>query len=707
MISLLLLSTISGIGVLSILVLFNVFSKSDILKDNYLLSFALIVCSISLPLYLIIITVRPPVADKRWLGCKFTFVSTIDFLTSGIVMYTAMTFMNISVNFFEMESIFIVATIAGIISMVPGGFGAFGAFDLFFLLGATQELNLDKSLVLTSVVLYRIVYYLIPFIIGLFLATSEIQNLLPGIKYNNQFTILSKELGSVVFEITKTQIFQIIRFFMALIFLISTIYFIFDGFLIFMEYQYVHDKLLDLILPIYICFSTFVLFEIKGVIIGSKETYDNLLYKLSIITICEVYFLIVYRSIIGFLLVLMLWIGLFSWKNWLNVNVIKRTLSEKISYIIIITTVLFELFIIKNDYQYNNHILFVIISTFIIFILASIISRIKLRRTQFIRSNDKSELKNLLAKYEGNNLSHLGFLDRNKFFIDKDKEVGIIFQETQHDIFILGDPIGNQEQMFPFLKDFMQTANKLGKYIIFYQTSKKFLDYYNDLSFNIFKLGEEGIVDLDLFSLSGKKIRGFRATLNQMEKSGYKFEIIEPKDIENYYYSLQQISNRWLRGKREITFSVGEFEEKYIKRTPVGIIEDKSNKILGFLTVMPTYTRDTISIDLIRWDPDVDIAMMDTLYLNIMLWAKEEGYKEFNLGMAPFSNSYNNNLYLKNTVFSSIYTHTDYLYSFKGLRKYKDKYKPYWVPRYIVYSKKYSLFKSLYLSYKLINKKTI
>lgn len=201
MISLLLLSTIFGIEVLSILVLFNVFSKSDILKDNYLLSFALIVCSISLPLYLIIITVRPPVADKRWLGCKFTFVSTIDYLTSGIVMYTAMTFMNISVNFFEMESIFIVATIAGIISMVPGGFGA---FDLFFLLGATQELNLDKSLVLTSVVLYRIVYYLIPFIIGLFLTTSEIQNLLSGIKYNNQFTILSKELGSVVFEITKT-----------------------------------------------------------------------------------------------------------------------------------------------------------------------------------------------------------------------------------------------------------------------------------------------------------------------------------------------------------------------------------------------------------------------------------------------------------------------------------------------------------------------
>lgn len=114
--------------------------------------------------------------------------------------------------------------------------------------------------------------------------------------------------------------------------------------------------------------------------------------------------------------------------------------------------------------------MFVIISTFIIFILASIISRIKLRRTQFIRSNDKSELKNLLAKYEGNNLSHLCFLDRNKFFIDKDKEVGIIFQETQHDIFILGDPIGNQEQMFPFLKDFMQTANKFGKYIIFYQT---------------------------------------------------------------------------------------------------------------------------------------------------------------------------------------------------------------------------------------------
>ena len=61
-------------------------------------------------------------------------------------------------------------------------------------------------------------------------------------------------------------------------------------------------------------------------------------------------------------------------------------------------------------------------------------------------------------------------------------------------------------------------AEKRGKHLIFYQTSTKFLNYYNELNFSMSKLGEEGVIDLDNWSLSGKSKRGFRATWNQTEK---------------------------------------------------------------------------------------------------------------------------------------------------------------------------------------------
>ena len=171
-ISLLLISTISGVGVLSLLVLSHIFPASKLLDNHINLKLILFVCAILFPIYILFVTVKPPIEGNRWLGLQFSLVSALDYLTSGIVLYAAMRFLDIKISFVDMESIFIVATIAGIISMIPGGLGS---FDLVFLMGATKELDINASSVLMALVLYRISYYFIPFIIALILGISELQ----------------------------------------------------------------------------------------------------------------------------------------------------------------------------------------------------------------------------------------------------------------------------------------------------------------------------------------------------------------------------------------------------------------------------------------------------------------------------------------------------------------------------------------------------
>lgn len=43
----------------------------------------------------------------------------------------------------------------------------------------------------------------------------------------------------------------------------------------------------------------------------------------------------------------------------------------------------------------------------------------------------------------------------------------MIYQENNHYLFILGDPVGKQEAIFPFLKTLVSKANQLGKRIVF------------------------------------------------------------------------------------------------------------------------------------------------------------------------------------------------------------------------------------------------
>ncbi|MEY8307823.1 phosphatidylglycerol lysyltransferase domain-containing protein [Enterococcus faecium] len=400
----------------------------------------------------------------------------------------------------------------------------------------------------------------------------------------------------------------------------------------------------------------------------------------------------------------MLVIFFIFFKKQVEVECVRNSKYEKIWLILANSYMLF--IILFNHYlNSNTKEIYVILLILVFSNICFFISRKYCREKLELEYTDKNNARELLEKFGGNNLSHLIYLTDNKFFYDPELEIGAIFQENKHNIFILGDPIGNLEHLFKFLNRLLIVANKKGKYLIFYQTSSKFLNCYNELNFNIFKLGEEGLVDLKNWSLIGKSKRGFRATWNQAEKFEYDFEMIESPIESDIYKELEEISNEWLEGRKEMTFSVERYDKFYLNCSSIGIIREKNtNKIIGFISIMPTYTDYTISIDLIRWKENKNVAMMDLLYLKILQWSQEQNFYYFNLGMAPLSSTYENTSTWKNILFSSVYSNSKYFYSFKGLRRYKEKFKPTWEGKYLVYNKKY-LFTTLCDCYSIIHRK--
>jgi phosphatidylglycerol lysyltransferase len=75
---------------------------------------------------------------------------------------------------------------------------------------------------------------------------------------------------------------------------------------------------------------------------------------------------------------------------------------------------------------------------------------------------------------------------------------------------------------------------------------------------------------------------------------------------------------------------------------------------------------------------------MDYLFVELMLWGRQEGYQWFNLGMAPLAGLENRTLApLWSKAGALLFRHGEHFYNFQGLRQYKDKFDPEWRPKYL------------------------
>ena len=86
-----------------------------------------------------------------------------------------------------------------------------------------------------------------------------------------------------------------------------------------------------------------------------------------------------------------------------------------------------------------------------------------------------------------------------------------------------------------------------------------------------------------------------------------------------------------------------------------------------------------------RYDPgSAPPGTMDFLLSEMILWAKDAGFEQFDLSMAPLSG-------LAEERFAPLFARLGRLvyeqggrwYNFEGLRRFKEKFAPQWTPRYL------------------------
>ena len=280
---------------------------------------------------------------------------------------------------------------------------------------------------------------------------------------------------------------------------------------------------------------------------------------------------------------------------------------------------------------------------------------------------------------------YLALLGDKPLLLNEQQTAFLMYGVQKRSWITFGDPVGPEEEHAELIWQFRELVDRYDGWPVFYQVEPENLSLYLDQGMSILKLGEEARVPLKSFDLAGSSRKKLRQTVNHCQKEQCEFSIIPVDQVSGALPELKQISDSWLTAKRvsEKGFSLGYFDENYLKQFPIAVVK-QNGKTIAFANILEGADREELSVDLMRYLSDAPASVMEYLFIELMLWGKQQGYAWFNLGMAPLSGMQSRPLApVWNRTANLIFRHGDHFYHFEGLRNYKEKFDPVWTPKYL------------------------
>lgn len=690
---------LTGISVLAWVAAIH-FHSFALFMDTKWIYFAVVGVGLYLPVFLVIHIIKAKKDNQAIISIK----DSINLIAVSIIEWAAVFFaililtkiLGIPISIENLFPVYVAAACAGIISMIPGGLGS---FDLVFIWGM-QDLHIAEEKVLVLLLLYRIGYYFIPFLMGLVFFIK-----LYWEKWNQSWNYLPRAILQGFSHILLTMLV----FLSGLILLLSASV---PGI---MERLKITQELLAMPIvnvshQLSVAAGFLLLGLSRGIEYSVKRTYDVTMFALILAALFSIFKGIDYEEAI-FLITVALLLRMSRGQFYRESYVLTwgKTIFD-IMVILIITSMYIIIgylnlpdakveipakllpFVIVD---YRDLFLSAFIGIIIAFAILAFGYLVSLpKKWKFEPSaGQENAIREHFQKHRGKVLSHLIFLHDKYIFWNSKKNVLIAYKNYADKLVILGEPIGERDDLSNAIEEFQELADLYGYTLVFYQVSDSMLPYLHNHGFAFFKLGEDAFVDLQSFSLGGGKMKGLRTLKNKFMKENYTFEFLDPPFTKEVFSELEGISNEWLQGRNEKSFSLGYFDEEYLNKAPIALVRDMNRKILGFMSIMPVYDEgQTISVDLMRFKPDAPNGTIDFLFLSLINWAREEGYCRFNMGMSPLANvGLSKFSFLSEKIAAQIFLHGHFIYHFQGLRKFKEKYTNIWEPKYLAYRKKSSL----------------
>lgn len=663
-----------------------------------------------LPLYFFLTTRR---RLMRWLPhdlglpplrlkIELVVVSLVDWVLAATVLWACLYISGAHVKGGLLLGAFAGASVLGLASQVPGGLGVFDGLILI----ALKEAGYDPPVILSGLLLFRIAYYLLPLLAGLYVGSELftqnsqlVARLRTRLGSHPLFGLLG--LPAVLLADLGTRLVAVLTFFAGALLLASAA----------MPSVIEHVNVVRERLPILFVESSSWFSILTGVLLlGLARGIDGRLRV--------AYRLTTWLLMIGALLAVTKGLhfgeALFLLAVALLLRARKRVFTRRamtlsamtsagwyagLAVCVLIFFAIGAAQVLGDDsfdlfyFGFGEHTsrigrgLAAAVLGLVVYLIWQFFA---VRRPELSLPN-RGDLEHARAIYDehgGGEFAHLTFMRDKHLFWAADRQAVVAYGSVRNRLVALGSPCGPESAIDRAILEFRRFADAQDRVPVFYEVLEPDLSHYHDAGFDLFKLGELAIVKLEEFSLAGKRWEDLRQAVNRSAKEQLTFEIVDAPHDSALIAEVREVSDAWLadKGSVEKGYSLGRFDGDYLDWSPLALVR-RAGRLIAFANIVPPYgPNGTASVDLMRHVGDAPRSTMDFLFAKVMLWSQAQGHKQFSLGMAPLSRVGDNPYARINERLASLaFLYGNNLYNYQGVRRYKDKFKPEWTGSYLAY----------------------
>jgi lysyl-tRNA synthetase class 2 len=300
------------------------------------------------------------------------------------------------------------------------------------------------------------------------------------------------------------------------------------------------------------------------------------------------------------------------------------------------------------------------------------------------------EAVDIVRSHSNDSLDYFALRDDKLFFISSDHRALIAYTYVARYALVSGDPIGDPDSIPLVVDEFLAMCRDRAWGVSFLAVREADRKMYTDHGLHTVYLGDEAVVDVRGFTLTGKKWKSIRQSAGRIERT-YRFMWMAETDASPALIAeLNHISEKW-RGKapeRGFTMTLSQDVEGTNPEFRLCIAIDEDGHPGGFLRVVPIYgDRPGYTLDLMRRDPDTPNGMSEFLLTRTIMKIDELGMQRLSMNFAAWGRFFEDDVDYSFTqrIVKLILNILSPFYQIKSLKEFNQRFYPEWVPRCIAY----------------------
>ncbi|HEX6444441.1 MAG TPA: phosphatidylglycerol lysyltransferase domain-containing protein [Streptosporangiales bacterium] len=306
---------------------------------------------------------------------------------------------------------------------------------------------------------------------------------------------------------------------------------------------------------------------------------------------------------------------------------------------------------------------------------------------------DESRVRDLLERYgDGDSLGYFALRRDKSVLWSPSGKAGVTYRVVSGVMLASGDPLGDPEAWPGAMRRFVEQAARHAWVPAVLACGERAGEVWvRESGLTALELGDEAVVDVAEFDLSGRAMRGVRQAVGRIERKGYTAEVCRACELDaGQRAQLAGEAARWRHSSTERGFSMalGRFVADEDPDCVV-VTARQDGELRGFLQLAP-WGKDGLSLDVMRRDTaHAENGLNEFLITQLLAHALELGVRRVSLNFAVFRSVFERGERLGAgpviRLLRGVLLMLSRWFQIESLYRFNAKFRPDWEPRYLLY----------------------